>query len=470
MEERPATASHLAAVLEARRQARRLALLRGVLADEAGTSLQELLEVLAQAQDSGRLDADELAFRYARLFAELAAEAEFYPQALVGDAWQNHLLDRLLADENPFSRKAQMVPFDQMGEALLRMVRSELRALHALFALDAARLCEAVHEVLLSLDGKHAADWLVAWDRLRPLHRGPARHGPAEVQLKQMLARTEDWGTLAERLAAHYAVAGAGIFARFRAFRWSDHAGHGALEGIAEPDPIRLGQLIAYDKERSLLLRNTEQFLAGYPANNALLYGDRGTGKSSTVKALLNEYGDRGLRLIEVPRHLLGDYTQIAALVRGRQERFILFVDDLSFDEHETGYKDLKAILEGSLEARPDNLLLYATSNRRHLVQERFSDRQVAANDDEIHTQDTAQEKLSLSDRFGITITFLAPDQERFLAIVAGLAQQQGIDVDPDELRARALTWAARHNGRSGRTARQFIDDLAGERGTRQTL
>ncbi|MHB1133805.1 MAG: ATP-binding protein [Chloroflexota bacterium] len=456
-------ASDIDLVLEAKRQAARLGLFSGVLADDVGGAWRELLDCLVGAQASGQVDTDELALRYARLFVLLAAEAEFYPEPLVGDAWQNHLLDRLLQDENPLSRKAQAAAPEQMGQALVELARHELTTLRLLFDLDSARLCQAIHQLLRSLDGRHAADWLIAWSSLRPLGRGQALHGPEAGRLKRDFAAERDWSALAGSLVRHYGQAGSGVFARFRAFRWRGGEWPRCLEGVAAPDPIHLSELIGYDVERRLLIRNTEQFLAGYPANNVLLYGDRGTGKSSTIKALLNEYAERGLRLVEVPRHLLMDFPRLVTLLRDRREKFILFIDDLSFDEHETTYKALKAVLEGGLEPRPDNLLLYATSNRRHLVQERFSDRQSAANSDEIHTQDTAQEKLSLSDRFGITLTFLAPDQDKYLAIVLALAKQRGLTVSEDELAARALAWAARHNGRSGRTARQFVDQLTGE-------
>lgn len=463
MSEQAAGIGDLDLVLEARRQAKRLALFHGVLSDEVGAALGEMLDIVGEGETTGRLDVDALALAYARLFVLLAAEAEFYPQPLVGDAWQNHLLDRLLADENPLSRKAQLAAPEDLGSALLDLARVELRSLHTLYALDAARVCSAINHLLRSLDGRSAADWLIAWNSLKPLARGPTLHGGEAQRLKLQLAAAPDWSEMVEPLVRHYARAGSGVFARYRAFRWRGGEWPACLQGVAEPDPVRLEELIGYDAERRLLLRNTEQFLAGYPANNVLLYGDRGTGKSSTIKALLNEYGERGLRLVEVPRHLLVEFPRIITLLRGRKEKFVLFVDDLSFDEHETGYKALKAILEGGLEARPDNVLLYATSNRRHLVQERFSDRQGAANSDEIHTQDTSQEKLSLSDRFGITLTFLAPDQDRYLQIVSGLAAQRKLRIEPEELRARALTWAQRHNGRSGRTARQFVDHLTGE-------
>ena len=217
-----------------------------------------------------------------------------------------------------------------------------------------------------------------------------------------------------------------------------------------------------YEREREPAIRNAERFAAGLPANNVLLYGERGTGKSSTVKALLNTFGDRGLRLIDVPKEWLLDLPQILAQVRDRKQRFLLFVDDLSFEENETWYKPLKAILEGSVEARPENVVVYATSNRRHVIREQFTDRMPAA-DNDVHGMDTLDEKLSLSDRFGLRVWFGAPDQERYLRIVSALAHTRGIALPQEELRERALIWAERHNGRSGRSARQFTDALAGE-------
>jgi predicted AAA+ superfamily ATPase len=300
---------------------------------------------------------------------------------------------------------------------------------------------------------------LPSWAELCPL--SVAERGAEEAALRKRLAEEADWAGLVTSLARYYAASGAGVLARQRAFRWV--GGERPIEVVTAPDPIRLSDLIGYDTERELVVRNTAHFVAGHAANNVLIYGDRGTGKSSTVKALLNEYAPLGLRLVEVPKGRLGDLTRILAVLRGRRERFILFVDDLSFDDHETHYKDLKAVLEGGIESRPANVLLYATSNRRHLVQERFSDRRGPT--DEVHFGDTAQEKLSFSDRFGISVTFGQPDQERYLQIVAGLAAARGLSVEPSELRRRALEWAAWQNGRSGRTARQFVDFLAGELG-----
>ena len=442
-------------------RARALGVLRGVLADEIGEAFLELLELMTAEADPARVGA-----AYGRLFGLLADEAELYPEPLVGDAWQNHLLDRLLADDNPFSRKAQRAELARIGESLLAQVRRDLMTLHTLFALDAERVARAAAHAA----GAESDDPWIGWHRSSPLGSagGPALHTPLGRELKAHLAAVADWPALLPELAAYYARVGAGLFGRYRAFRWlrgrDDDRGHGHLEGIPAPDPIRLDQLIGYERQRELVLQNTEQFLAGFPANSVLLYGDRGTGKSSTVKALLNAHAERGLRLVEVAKDDLADFPRIIGLLRDRPERFILFVDDLSFDEGERNYRGLKAVLEGSIEARPQNVILYATSNRRHLVQERWTDRESAL-EAEVHGQDTLQEKLSLSDRFGIRAVFPAPDQRSYLEIVESLVRQRGLQVDPDDLRRRALQWAERHNGRSGRTARQFADHLEGALG-----
>jgi uncharacterized protein len=429
-----------------------LALFGAVLDDDVGHAFRALVAALAEEARPRSVRAF-----WGRLFALLAAEAELAAEPLVGDAWQNHLLDRLLADDNPFSRKAQRASLDAMGSALVGQVYVELAALRGLHALDTRCLQAAA---LRLAPGER---WL-AWDGFRPLGADAAPHDPTAHALKQRLAEAAEWGSLLPALAEHYARAGTGLFGRYRAFRWVRADGRGSLEGIAHPDTPRLDELVGYEAERDLLLRNTEHFLAGYPANNVLLYGDRGTGKSSTVRALLAAYGDRGLRLIEVAKAHLPDLPRLLELLRDRRERFVLFVDDLSFHESETEFKELKAVLEGGLEARPPNVLLYATSNRRHLVQERFDDRAGAVNG-ELHGVDTAQEKLSLSDRFGITLTFIAPDQDRYLQIVRALAAARALPLDAEELRRRALAWALRHKGRSGRTARQFVDYLTGELG-----
>jgi predicted AAA+ superfamily ATPase len=436
-------------IADVRARVTTLSVFAGVVDDDVGHAYLALLQAL---DDRDAPDADR---QRARLFGLLAAEAELYPDALVGDAWQNHLLDRILADENAFSLKAQRAPVDALGPALVEQARRDLAILQQLFGLSDHHLTQTAVE----LDDR--APVPVGWSDFQPLAPGAPSPTPAARAFKQRLAESTDWSGVVGDLAAYFYDHGAGLFGRYRAFRWAISDGHGRLEGIAEPDPIRLDELIGYERERALLIDNTEQFLAGFPSNNVLLYGERGTGKSSTIKALLHAYADRGLRLIEVPKHLLGDFPAILSQVRGRRERFVVFVDDLSFEEHESVYKELKAVLEGGVEARPANVVIYATSNRRHLIVERFADHD-APEGDEIHTMDTVQEKLSLSDRFGLRLFFLSPDQKRYLQIVRGLAAQRSLPIAPPDLERRALQWATWQNGRSGRTARQFVDHLTG--------
>ncbi len=269
-----------------------------------------------------------------------------------------------------------------------------------------------------------------------------------------------NWGV--RELAHHFYHNGSGMFGIFKGFRWEHIDGHGRLKGIISVDPVTLDQLVGYEEQKARLIENTEQLLKGYRANNVLLYGDKGTGKSSLVKALVHRYAGRGLRIVEVPKDCLRDYYRILEQLEGRKQKFILFVDDLSFEENEVEYKHIKALLEGGLKVRPANVVVYATSNRRHLVREFHRDRSGAysGQEDEISPIDSMQEKLSLSDRFGITLTFIAPNQKTYLEMVERLADRRGISLDAHALREEALRWEKRYNGRSGRTARQFIDYL----------
>lgn len=280
-----------------------------------------------------------------------------------------------------------------------------------------------------------------------------------EKSFRDKFINEEKWENNVSLLADYYQKVGCGIFARYAAFNVRD-MGLG-LEGIENSDQIRIANLICQEREQAVVLRNTEGFLQGYPANNVILYGNRGTGKSSLVKAVLNEYVPRGLRIVQLKKNQIGNFPKLVGELSKLPLKFIVFIDDLSFNDEEEDYKNLKSLLEGGVESRPANVLVYATSNRKHLVRESFSERRV----DDVHAHDSMEEKLSLADRFGITVTFLSPDQETYLKIVEGLADQNRITIDKDELRQKALKWVMMHNGRSGRTARQFIDHLLGESG-----
>ena len=450
--------------VQARRARFGLQLLKPVLENEAAQIHANLVDILVAHRSTGHateddaLHAIELWATFVQSLARLPAPD---PVAVLSgiDRWGLHILESLLTDENPIGKLAQSLSDgESISPSIMRILSSDLSGLQRLYRCDTGYLAEKVARV---------ADRAGVGGSFEPLpvdSEGranlPAKPTPLD-EVMEAFAESPNWSRMGGSLVNFYRENGTGKFARFRAFRWTDGDG-GKLEGVSSPDPIRLDELIGYDVERRLLLENTAQFVAGFAANNALLYGDRGTGKSSTIKALLNGFQDHGLRLIEVPRDRLADFPRIIGLLREMSLRFIVFVDDLSFGEGESGYTELKALLEGGLEAQPTNVLLYATSNRRHLVQERFSDRTAYAEGEDPRRQDTLQEKLSLSDRFGITVIFVTPDQERYLDIVRGISERRGLAIEPEELRRQALQWAARHNGLSGRTARQFVDQLAG--------
>jgi len=455
--------------------ARGLALLRGVLDDAPGRAVLALLAALAMSEP----DAVAVADAYTNAFRTLAVAANDDPFADLPDAWQSHLVARLLDNDNPWSAQAETArargvrssesAVDAIAPGLRAAARQELRALRLLYDLDATMLCDLARK---AVEGTMPAlhDAWTPWRELSPPFYAHNCLDPRSAMARR-LTDTSDWADLVDDLTAHWALHGTGMPARYHVLRWerrganrtSGASGHG-LRPIAHPDPARLDGLIGYEREQRLLASNIERFLTGLPAQHALLYGPPGTGKSSTVKALANHYAPHGLRLVELRKGDIEDLSAVAAAVRGRAPHFLIYVDDLSFEEHETAYKALKALLEGTAEARPDNLILYATTNRRNLVRETFAER--GAPGDDPHGRDTMGEKISLAARFGLRVTFAAPDQERYVAIATALARGRGLtslDIPDDELRRRALLWERQHPGRSGRTARQFVDDLEAE-------
>lgn len=254
---------------------------------------------------------------------------------------------------------------------------------------------------------------------------------------------------------------GVGKLGLHKAFR-IDHKEAGAeIVPITNIQHVYLNDLVGYELQKQKLVDNTEAFVSGRKANNCLLYGDAGTGKSSSVKAVLNEYYDRGLRMIEIYKHQFKDLSSVIAQIKDRNYKFIIYMDDLSFEEFEIEYKYLKAVIEGGLEKRPDNVLIYATSNRRHLVREKYSDKEERR--DDLHASDTVQEKLSLASRFGVSIFFVAPDKKEYKKIVKVLADRYGVTIPEEELYLEANKWELSHGGLSGRTAQQFIDYLLGK-------
>jgi predicted AAA+ superfamily ATPase len=418
-------AKAIAQVQRYRQQATALLLYQSILQTLLSQALLNLLDALC-VEDSAQC---------------LTAYGQwFHVQADQGQTWQDHLIQQILRSDNPFARQAQHRELVDLPPALVRAASHDLRRLQALYACEGEQLSRWVQTVC------QIPETPVVWTALPQ---------PQPVTL----ATLSDWQTGLPELAAYYRAQGVGSFGEYRAFHWHQ----GQLVGIAHPDPIRLHQLAAYGHPRQQLLQNTEFLLADQAALHVLLYGSRGSGKSSLVKALVNEYGDRGLRLIQVDKADLTHLPTIVDQVRDRPQKFIIFVDDLSFEEDGDAFKALKVVLEGGVTARPQNVVVYATSNRRHLVREYFAERPCPQDQDEIQAWDTLQEKLSFSDRFGLTLTFQAPDQPTYLEIVKHLAGLAEIPLEVAELERRALQWATRHNGRSGRSARQFVDFLAAE-------
>lgn len=290
----------------------------------------------------------------------------------------------------------------------------------------------------------------------------PPHAAPDSLSLARLLARAE---ALAERLEAVLPPPPKAVdWECAIAFRWRRVGSRGVLQAIAHPHPIRLEDLRDIDEQKDRLVANTRQFVAGRPANNALLTGARGSGKSSLVKALLHAFADRGLRMIEVDRHDLADLPDLIALVDGRPERFIVFCDDLSFEAGDASFKELKVALDGSLAAPPDNLLIYATSNRRHLMPEFFAENlETQRHGGEIHPGESTEEKTSLSERFGLWLSFYPFDQDAYLDIVAHWLQHYGANAKQVEAaRQEALNWALGRGARNGRVGWQFARDWAG--------
>ena len=285
---------------------------------------------------------------------------------------------------------------------------------------------------------------------------GSKKCSPFLIKIYETLVDDPTPESLLNSLYEGYHTYGAGMMNAYKAFKWQGGKG---LVGIENCDTIQLKDLLNCEYQKKALIKNTESFLKGNLANNALLFGDAGTGKSSSVKAILNAYADHGLRMIEVSKSDFIYFNEMVAYLKKRGLKFIIFLDDLSFEEFETEYKAMKAMIEGGIEPKPDNVLLYATSNRRHLIRETWNERQ----GEDVHIQDTRQEKLSLSDRFGLTLTFTSPNQNAYLEMVYYLAKKHHVALDENTLREKALQWGLLHGGRSGRIAKQFIQSIISE-------
>lgn len=372
--------------------------------------------VIKAGAELAKAEAEEKREKYGELFCALSdAGAE--------ENLSGYIASLILSDDNPFSRRSAFGK--ECSETLLKGVAHDLSVLQSFASAEPSELYENAEE-----------ENLPGW-----------KTGGAPEPLGE-----SDWSEKAEELWDYHKKNSYGVFAKYKAFSWRN----GSLEPIGCTNPIRLTELKSYDYQRGLVVENTINFIEGLPANNVLLYGDRGTGKSSTVHAILNEFSDRGLRMVEMPKSAICEFPSLIKILSELPLKFIVFIDDLSFSSGDDSFAELKAALEGGLSAKQANTLIYATSNLRHLVRESFSSRE----GDELHAGDARQEQMSLSDRFGLSVTFVNPDRQKFHDILDGIAADRGLEVDLNKLHMKGEAWALDRGGRSPRVAKQFINTV----------
>lgn len=376
--------------------------------------------------------------------------------------WHNYLTYILITDENPFSITCEKVG---AGDGSVnQFARSDFKAFKELFDYDFSELERELSVNCFSVLSDYKAIG-------KPELMYNKNVSEKVIALSRQLESASDENEFFDYVTGFYKAYGVGMFGLNKAFRIAegiDDASGSHIIGnikfyaINNMDRVMLDDLIGYEIQKKKLTDNTEAFVSGRKANNVLLFGDSGTGKSTSIKAIVNQYYDRGLRLIEIYKHQFKDLSNVIATIKNRNYKFIIYMDDLSFEEFEIEYKFLKAVIEGGVETKPENILIYATSNRRHLIKETWNDRDDVQTDNGMHRSDTMEEKMSLFNRFGVTISYSKPSQKEYFSIVTGLARKAGIKMSDDELKAEANKWELSHGGISGRTAQQFINYLLG--------
>lgn len=407
---------------------------------------EELLEHMACLMGMAKCDGEPDPFSCAGQLVDLAARYGFE-----GNLWHCFLALCLGDNENAYTTACEVR--GAAGGTLDELAKGDFSIFKALFDFDLTSLSP-------SFVWKQLADYRPAVQESRVFNR---RIRDRLVKLAVMLGQAEDTETFQNHMVEFYRECGAGKFGLNKAFRIleKEEGAETVIDPIVNVEHIYFRDIVGYELQKKKLIENTEAFVNGKEANNVLLFGDAGTGKSSSVKAVLNEYYSRGLRMIEVYKHQFKALSDVLEQIKDRNYKFIIYMDDLSFEEYELEYKYLKAILEGGLGKRPGNVLIYATSNRRHLIREKFSDKREL--DDDLHNNDTVQEKLSLAARFGVTIYYGSPDKRQFQTIVKALAKRSHVDMAEEELFLKASQWELSHGGLSGRTAAQFITHLLGQ-------
>ena len=412
------------------------------------TDCKETLILMEQLIDGTTDDAETAGSIAAKAVGDILIISE--KMGFKGNLWHDYLAYALAYCENPFSMSCERKGYIKGG--INRGAAHDFEVFIKLFKADLPQVDKKYGTCLsILLDFENNNEQEKYFNK---------RIRDRIIGLAENLAKAQNADYFFDIMCSFYKEVGVGKYGMFKAFRiGNDENGHAAVNPVVSVEHIYLKDIIGYEIQKKKLTDNTEAFLRGEKANNVLLFGDSGTGKSSSIKAILNEYYDDGLRMIEVYKHQFKDLSAVINQIKDRNYKFIIYMDDLSFEEFEIEYKFLKAVIEGGLEKKPDNVLIYATSNRRHLVREKFSDKE--ERDDDLHSRDTVQEKLSLSARFGVSIYFGSPDKKEFTAIVKGLASRNHLDIDDETLLTEANKWEISHGGLSGRTAEQFINYLS---------
>lgn len=417
---------------------------------ENGTILDSMTTLMTRMEtEKEEFRSQEMASVYYACMNQLIELAGNY--GFAGNLWHNYLAFLLVNKENAFSTACEIV--GPVEGSINGIAKHDFAVFKQLFDYDLT-LFEHYYpelDVRLITEYKNINEGSKLFNKR-------IRDRICELSVKLEAADTVE--QFMDEMVQFYKEFGVGKLGLHKAFRVDGSVSPAKIVPITNIAHVQLEDLVGYEAAKKKLIDNTEAFVAGRPANNCLLFGDAGTGKSSSIKGILNRYYDRGLRIIEVYKHQFKDLNDIIAQIKNRNYRFIIYMDDLSFEEFEIEYKYLKAVIEGGLERKPENILIYATSNRRHLVREKFSDKE--ERDDDLHANDTVQEKLSLVYRFGVSIYFSKPDKKQFQNIVRVLAERYGIIMPEEELLLEANKWELSHGGLSGRTAQQFIDYLRG--------
>ena len=369
--------------------------------------------------------------------------------------WHNYLAYFLITNENPFSITCEKIGAND--GSVNHFARNDFAAIKNLFEYDFSEI-----EKSLGIDCFTQISNYHAIEKKELMYN---KNVSEKVQaLSSRMEQAKDVEGFFTAVTEFYRDYGVGMFGLNKAFRIQDRTDSKLVFlPINNMDKVMLSDLVGYEIQKKKLVDNTRAFVEGKKANNVLLFGDSGTGKSTSIKAIVNEFYDQGLRMIEIYKHQFKDLSNVIAAVKNRNYKFISYMDDLSFEKFEIEYKFLKAVIEGGVETKPDNILIYATSNRRHLIRETWSDRNDVQQDEGMHRSDTMQEKLSLVNRFGVTINYSKPSQKEYFDIVIHLAAKAGIKMSEDELKAEANKWELSHGGISGRTAQQFIYYLQGQ-------